>query len=110
MFDKHRKAINDQRLAQSSDTEAYCETDSGHATLTLETPVHNNSGLNRHSQPRRSHCLLALMMLAILQTGCLAMAVDTAVDTTIAVAKVPFKVVGAAVDVATPDEDDEEDQ
>lgn len=72
--------------------------------------MQNNSGSNLHCQPRRSHRWSALMLLAILQTGCLAMAVDTAVDTSIAVAKLPFKVVGAAVDVATPDEDDEEDR
>jgi hypothetical protein len=36
--------------------------------------------------------------------------VGTAVDVTLEVAKVPFKVAGAVVDVATPDDDDEEDE
>jgi len=34
--------------------------------------------------------------------------VGTAVDVTIEAAKVPFKVAGAAVDLATPDEDKED--
>jgi len=33
--------------------------------------------------------------------------VGAAVDTSIEVAKVPFKVVGAAVDLAIPDDDDD---
>ncbi len=36
-------------------------------------------------------------------SGCVGAIVGAAVDTTIEVAKVPFKVAGAVVDVATPD-------
>jgi hypothetical protein len=52
--------------------------------------------------------LLALLMLQ----GCTTMVVGTAVGavTTLAVetAKVPFKVAGAAIDVATDDEDEDD--
>ena len=52
----------------------------------------------------------ALLVAALLlQTGCLGAVVGTAVDVTVEVAKVPFKVAGAVVDVATPDDDDEDD-
>jgi len=37
------------------------------------------------------------------------MVVGAAVDTTIEVVKIPFKVAGAAIDLAIPDGDDEED-
>lgn len=37
--------------------------------------------------------------------GCTGLIIDTAVDTTIAVAKVPFKVGGAVVDVVAGDEE-----
>jgi hypothetical protein len=40
----------------------------------------------------------------LLQQGCVGTIVGTAVDTTIEVAKVPFKVAGAVVDVATDDD------
>lgn len=47
---------------------------------------------------------LALMLSIMLcLTGCVGKIVGAAVDTTIEVAKVPFKVVGAAVDVVTDD-------
>ena len=72
--------------------------------------MQNSASTYRKYLVRIIHRTVALMLLAVLQTGCLAAAVDTAVDTTIAVAKVPFKVVGAAVDVATPDDDDEDDE
>jgi len=45
----------------------------------------------------------------LLLTGCLGTVVGTAVDVTLEVAKVPFKVAGAVVDVAMPDEEDDED-
>jgi len=51
----------------------------------------------------------ALLVLLGMQSACVATAVNAAVDTTIAVAKVPFKVGGAAVDVLTPDKDEDED-
>lgn len=49
----------------------------------------------------------AIGMCLALQ-GCVGTVVGAVVDTTIEVAKVPFKVVGAAVDLAIPDDDDEE--
>jgi len=45
----------------------------------------------------------------LLLTACLGTVVGTAVDVTLEVAKVPFKVAGAVVDVATPDDEDDED-
>jgi hypothetical protein len=50
-----------------------------------------------------------LAAAVLLLTACLGTVVGTAVDVTLEVAKVPFKVAGAVVDVATPDADDEED-
>ena len=50
--------------------------------------------------------VIAATLLLLLQTACVATVVNGAVDTTIAVAKVPFKVAGAAVDVVIPDGDD----
>lgn len=52
-------------------------------------------------------------LLALALGGCLSAAATTvgvAVGTTVAVAKVPFKVVGAAVDVAVPDGDECENE
>jgi len=40
-------------------------------------------------------------------SGCIAAVVGAAVDTTIEVAKVPFKVAGAAVDVIVPNDDED---
>ena len=55
------------------------------------------------------HLLRPLLAAALLLlTGCLGAVVGTAVDVTVEVAKVPFKVAGAVVDVATPDDDDED--
>ena len=53
------------------------------------------------------HALLVLIIAANL-SGCVGTIVGAAVDTTIEVVKVPFKVAGAAIDVATPDKDDDE--
>jgi hypothetical protein len=50
-----------------------------------------------------------LVLLSLLLGSCVAAVVGAAVDTTIEVAKVPFKVAGAVVDVAVPDGDDDED-
>ncbi len=59
----------------------------------------------------RSAVRPALVLLASLSlTGCLGTVVGTAVDVTLEVAKVPFKVAGAVVDVATPEDDDEDDE
>lgn len=52
--------------------------------------------------------LLSLALLGIMLNGCLGAVVGTAVDVTLEVAKVPFKVAGAAIDIATDDEDEEE--
>jgi len=50
----------------------------------------------------------ALILLALPLSACLGTVVGTAVDVTLEVAKVPFKVAGAAVDIATPDDDKED--
>lgn len=50
-----------------------------------------------------------LLLAGLSLTSCVATVVGAAVDTTIEVAKVPFKVAGAAVDVVVPDEDEEND-
>ncbi len=50
-----------------------------------------------------------LVFVVLVQlTGCLGTAVGAAVDVTLEVAKVPFKVAGAVVDVATGDDEDED--
>lgn len=51
----------------------------------------------------------SLMILVLALSGCLGTVVGTAVDVTLEVAKVPFKVAGAVVDVATPDGDDDDE-
>lgn len=50
-------------------------------------------------------CGLVLMLCL---SGCVGVVVGAVVDTTIEVAKVPFKVAGAAVDVIVPDGDDDD--
>ncbi|WP_339856372.1 hypothetical protein [Pseudohongiella acticola] len=45
----------------------------------------------------------------LLLAGCLGTVVGSAVDVTLEVAKVPFKVAGAAIDVASGDDDDDKD-
>lgn len=52
---------------------------------------------------------LVLLVAAVLLTACLGSIVGAAVDVTLEVAKVPFKVAGAAIDVATPDDEDDDD-
>ncbi|ALO45461.1 NF038104 family lipoprotein [Pseudohongiella spirulinae] len=55
--------------------------------------------------------LLATTALALSLTGCLGTVVGSAVDVTLEVAKVPFKVAGAVVDVASgDDEKDDKDR
>lgn len=50
---------------------------------------------------------LALVLLGALGvSGCAGTIIDTTTDAAIAVAKTPFKVAGAAIDVVTPDGDD----
>ena len=50
---------------------------------------------------------LMLVALCLLLFSCVGAVVGAVVDTTIEVAKVPFKVAGAAVDLAGPDDDDD---
>ena len=50
--------------------------------------------------------LLVTLMLVIGLSGCLGTVVGVVVDTAIEVAKVPFKVGAAVVDVVTDDDDD----
>ncbi|MBL4580392.1 MAG: NF038104 family lipoprotein [Gammaproteobacteria bacterium] len=50
---------------------------------------------------------LVLIGLSLLLFSCVGAVVGAAVDTTIEVVKIPFKVVGAAVDLVVPDGDDE---
>jgi hypothetical protein len=47
-------------------------------------------------------------LLCMLLSGCIGAVVGTAVDVTLEVAKVPFKVAGAVIDVANPEDEDEE--
>ncbi|MDP2126147.1 MAG: hypothetical protein Q8K97_02100 [Pseudohongiella sp.] len=51
--------------------------------------------------------VLASILLSSL-TACLGTVVGTAVDVTLEVAKVPFKVAGAVIDVATGDDKDKD--
>lgn len=51
-----------------------------------------------------------LSLLTMNLSGCLGTIVGTTVDVAIEAAKVPFKVGGAVVDVATGDDDEEEDE
>ncbi len=57
-------------------------------------------------------CLRSALLLGacLLLTGCLGTVVGTAVDVTLEVAKVPFKVAGAVVDVVTPEDDGEDEE
>ncbi|MFT4887318.1 MAG: hypothetical protein ACJAS2_002535 [Pseudohongiellaceae bacterium] len=47
------------------------------------------------------------LLLMLFLSSCVGVVVGAVVDTTIEVAKVPFKVAGAAVDVIVPDKDDD---
>jgi len=48
-----------------------------------------------------------LIALSLLLFSCVGAVVGAVVDTTIEVVKVPFKLAGAAVDLAVPDGDDD---
>ena len=50
---------------------------------------------------------LMLLGLCLLLFSCVSAVVGAVVGTTVEVVKVPFKVVGAAVDLAVPDDDDD---
>lgn len=54
--------------------------------------------------PSRALLILALGMC---QSGCIGTAIEATTDAAIAVGKIPFKVGGAVVDVATDDENKE---
>ena len=54
--------------------------------------------------------ILCICCLCLLMSACVGTVVGAAVDTTIEVAKVPFKVAGAAVDVIVPDGDEEDEE
>jgi hypothetical protein len=47
--------------------------------------------------------ITGVALCCLLLNGCLGTVVGTAVDVTLEVAKIPFKVAGAIVDVAIPD-------
>ena len=47
---------------------------------------------------------VALLFMLLSMTGCAGTVIDTATDAAIAVAKTPFKVGGAVVDVVTDDD------
>lgn len=51
---------------------------------------------------------LLIFVISVL-SGCVSTIIGTAVDATIEVAKVPFKVGGAVIDVVSDDDDDEEE-
>lgn len=54
--------------------------------------------------------LTVLMLTCVMLGGCVGTVVGAAVDTTIEVAKVPFKIVGAVADVVIPDGDDDDEE
>ena len=57
---------------------------------------------------KESKKLFFSLLLCLALGGCVGTAIETATDAAIAVAKVPFKVVGAAADVVSGDDDDED--
>ncbi len=54
---------------------------------------------------RKLSNIVFILFISFTVSGCVGTIVGAAVDTTIEVAKVPFKVAGAVVDVATGDDD-----
>lgn len=57
---------------------------------------------------RAIRSLLLLLLLAPALAGCVSTVIGEAVDVVVEVAKVPFKVGGAVVDVMTEDEDEDD--
>lgn len=60
-------------------------------------------------KPRPVTCkarLTVVLILCLLLSSCVGTIVGAVVDTSIEVAKVPFKVVGAVIDLAIPDGND----
>lgn len=56
---------------------------------------------------RRHGLRLSLIFSFLMLSACVGAVVGAAVDTTIEVAKVPFKVGGAAIDLVVPDDEDD---
>jgi hypothetical protein len=54
--------------------------------------------------------ILSILLLFFLLQGCAGTIIGTAVDATIEVAKIPFKVGGAIIDGVTGDDDDDEEE
>lgn len=52
--------------------------------------------------------ILAILVIFLLLNACVGSIVGAAVDVTIEVVKIPFKVAGAAIDLAIPDDDNED--
>jgi len=52
---------------------------------------------------------IGIFCLIITLSGCIGAIVDTAVDTTVAVAKVPIKVAGSVIDAASKDKEKKSD-
>ena len=61
----------------------------------------------KNSLPTR---LAALVLVLASTSGCVGMAIGAATDAAIAVGKIPFKVGGAVIDVATGDDEETEDK
>jgi hypothetical protein len=57
---------------------------------------------------RQIQILLLVCLFAIGPIGCVGTVISAVADATIAVAKVPFKAGAAVVDVAIPDDDDDD--
>ena len=54
--------------------------------------------------------ILSILLLFLLLQSCAGTVVGTAVDVTIEVVKIPFKVGGAIIDGVTGDDDDDDDK
>ena len=50
-----------------------------------------------------------LLVGAVSLSSCMGVVVGTAVDATLEVAKVPFKVAATAIDIAVPEDEDDDD-
>lgn len=56
-----------------------------------------------------THRIIVLFILVFPLTGCIGTVIGQTADAAIEVGKIPFKVGGAVIDVATGDDDDEKD-
>lgn len=80
----------------------------GRSVIGIESAlVSKNSGRNMLSKPLARVFLTMFVAggLAGGLSGCIGTAIEATTDTVIAVGKIPFKVGGAVVDVATDDDD-----